>query len=72
MIMKPAPGATALRALLKRRGAVSAMAVKLQISQSHLSDICRGHKYASGPLAFAIEAETGIPAELFVAPRKAA
>jgi transcriptional regulator with XRE-family HTH domain len=67
----PAPGAVALAALLqKKRGEQARLAARLHVSQGHLSDICRGVKYASGSLAFAIQAETGIPAQLFVAPRQ--
>jgi plasmid maintenance system antidote protein VapI len=73
--MKPetkptAPGAVALAALLKKRGEQARLAERLHVSQGHLSDICRGVKHASGSLAFAIQEATGIPAQLFVAPRQ--
>ena len=69
-----APGGPALRAVIERegRGAATKWASKLGIKPSHLSDICRGAKYASGSLAFAIEAASGLPAHLFIAPRKRA
>jgi plasmid maintenance system antidote protein VapI len=68
----PTPGAVALKALLPKRGDQARAADALDITPSHLCDILRGAKAASGDLAFRIEDKYRIPARLFLRQKRAA
>lgn len=57
---------------LAKRGTLTALAKKLDITISYLCDIRMGRKTPSLELALEIAAETGVPVASLVAPRKAA